>query len=433
MLFRVKNLGLIDDAEIKLDGITVITGENNVGKSTIGKMLYCVNNVFLYGNIEEVKINRIKRVITNHFIDASYPAHIIRRVEELTHVNSFLPSLLYDKDWFDESPRSLRLFFEQSFGIADADSIRLSDSNGIPLTAPYFDAKFIDDLEEKIKKVLYMDDNQLRSDLVSIAVGRNFSGITHNIYGENDLTEIELKLERSEHHIKISANGEVLIDSSRDIALAEAIYIESPRVAQDTEKEILDFNFEHRQRVLKSLTGESDADFWETKETELEIKNILDKISALAPGNLVKENAYSNKLEYEEDGRRFSLINVSNGVKTFAILKKLLVNAKLKRNGMLILDEPEIHLHPDWQLVFAEVLVLLQKQFNLKVLVNTHSFYFLAAIEDYSKIHEIENNCNYYLVERKENHSSVSDHTNTLNELYLRFSEPMDELENQVR
>jgi len=36
MLFKVKNLGLIDEAAIKLDGITVITGKNNVGKSTIG-------------------------------------------------------------------------------------------------------------------------------------------------------------------------------------------------------------------------------------------------------------------------------------------------------------------------------------------------------------------------------------------------------------
>jgi len=423
MLFSVKNLGLIDEAEIKLDGITVITGENNVGKSTIGKMLYCVNNVFLYGNIEAVKVNRIKRAIINHFRDGQYPPQITRRINELTQGSKFLLSLLYDKGWFDKSEHSLQSFFAQN----------LTDSSGRSLTTPFFGDEFINDLEMKILKIIDMDDNQLRSDLISIAIEWNFSGVTHNIYSENNLTEIGLKLDDSEHHIKISATGEILIASSRDIALAEAIYIESPRVAQDSEKEIIDFNADSRQRVLKLLTEESDADFWEAKETTIEIKNILNKISVLAPGNLVKKDSFSNKLEYEEDGRRFDLKNVSNGVKTFAILKKLLYNSKLKRNGMLILDEPEIHLHPEWQLVFAEVLVLLRRQYNLRILINTHSFYFLAAIEDYSKIHEIDQNCNYYLVERKENHSSVSDHTNTLNELYLRFSEPMDELENQVR
>ena len=71
MLFRVKNLGLIDEAEIKLDGITVFTGENNVGKSTIGRMLYCVNNVFMYKNIEEIKNVRARRAIVDQF--GSFP------------------------------------------------------------------------------------------------------------------------------------------------------------------------------------------------------------------------------------------------------------------------------------------------------------------------------------------------------------------------
>jgi len=62
MLFRVKNLGLIDEAEIKLAGITVITG-----KSTIGRMLYCVNNVFLRDKVRKTKIYRIERVVANTF------------------------------------------------------------------------------------------------------------------------------------------------------------------------------------------------------------------------------------------------------------------------------------------------------------------------------------------------------------------------------
>ncbi len=34
MILNIKNIGLVRDAEIILDGITVIAGENNTGKST---------------------------------------------------------------------------------------------------------------------------------------------------------------------------------------------------------------------------------------------------------------------------------------------------------------------------------------------------------------------------------------------------------------
>jgi len=418
MLFRVKNLGLIDEAEIKLDGITVITGENNVGKSTIGKMLYCVNNVFLYGNVEEVKIRRIERVIINFFSETDYllSMRIRKKIIERVQESDFIHSLVYDD-------KALNLRDDLERLLEDL----IANDKG---STEQVQEDLVCSLQERVLEVLNMDDVQIHLGLVGIAVGSNFSSVTHNVYGKNDLTEIDLKLAESEQHIRISVDEVFFVDYSKDIVLAEAIYIESPRVAQDEEKNLIDFNFDRRQRLLKMLVEESDADFWETKETKLEIKNILDKVSALAPGNLVKKDSYSNKLEYEEEGRRFDLINVSNGVKTFAILKKLLINAKLKRNSMLILDEPEIHLHPDWQLVFAEVLVLLQKQFKLKILINTHSTFFLMALEDCSEMYKIVENCNYYLIERNGNHSVCHDHTDSLNKIYMHFANAYDELEN---
>jgi len=36
MLVTFKNTGMIEKADIRLDGLTVIAGENNTGKSTVG-------------------------------------------------------------------------------------------------------------------------------------------------------------------------------------------------------------------------------------------------------------------------------------------------------------------------------------------------------------------------------------------------------------
>ena len=41
----------------------------------------------------------------------------------------------------------------------------------------------------------------------------------------------------------------------------------------------------------------------------------------------------------------------------------------MKNKDVVILDEPEIHLHPQWQIAYAELIVLLQKQFDLSVVV----------------------------------------------------------------
>lgn len=40
MKLSISNFAKIDKADITIDGITVIAGENNTGKSTIGKILF---------------------------------------------------------------------------------------------------------------------------------------------------------------------------------------------------------------------------------------------------------------------------------------------------------------------------------------------------------------------------------------------------------
>ena len=52
MRFHIENIGKIQEADIALNGLTVITGENDCGKSTIGKLLFSTikslsNNLFL--------------------------------------------------------------------------------------------------------------------------------------------------------------------------------------------------------------------------------------------------------------------------------------------------------------------------------------------------------------------------------------------------
>ena len=80
----------------------------------------------------------------------------------------------------------------------------------------------------------------------------------------------------------------------------------------------------------------------------------------------------------------------------FSIIKMLLDKGEIDDTTMLILDEPEAHLHPQWQNAFAEIIVLLVKELNVNVLLTTHSPNFMLAIDAYMRKYEIAEKTNFY-------------------------------------
>ena len=94
---------------------------------------------------------------------------------------------------------------------------------------------------------------------------------------------------------------------------------------------------------------------------------------------------------------------------------------------MLILDEPEAHLHPEWQNAFAEIIVLVVKEFNTHVLLTTHSPNFLMAIEAYAKKYGLLDQANYYMATHNADNYTV-DYVcvnNNLSKIYSSFARPL--------
>ena len=52
MKLHIENFAKIANADIEINGITVIAGENNTGKSTVGKVLYSLYQSF--HNLQEL-------------------------------------------------------------------------------------------------------------------------------------------------------------------------------------------------------------------------------------------------------------------------------------------------------------------------------------------------------------------------------------------
>ena len=176
-------------------------------------------------------------------------------------------------------------------------------------------------------------------------------------------------------------------------------------------------------RKHKNLTA---TDRVLNKEKLLKIEKILNSVVG---GNFEKDEVGSY-IYKNNNGIDINIKNLSTGLKTFSMMKLLLLNNEIEENGTIILDEPEIHLHPEWQLKFAELIVLLQKKFGMHILLTTHSPYFVNAIEVFSEKYGIDKKCKYYVAENVENSSIIKNVTDNTREIYRKLARPIQDLEN---
>lgn len=124
-------------------------------------------------------------------------------------------------------------------------------------------------------------------------------------------------------------------------------------------------------------------------------------------------------------------ITSSAGIKQIGMIKILLENETLKKDSFLIIDEPESNLHPEWQIRFAHILVLLSKELNITLYLNSHSPMFIEAVSLYVQYYDLADNTGLYLTEKQENGGYDFRNINLLNmgEVYENLTSPYDYLD----
>lgn len=98
-----------------------------------------------------------------------------------------------------------------------------------------------------------------------------------------------------------------------------------------------------------------------------EIKNYFPDIQDL---NSIRTEHDISSLEYTEFGRKLDILYSGTGLKHFL---DVLIKTTLSGAQILLLDEPEMGLHPDLQRRFIEYLVKLATKKNLQIFIATHS------------------------------------------------------------
>ncbi len=129
------------------------------------------------------------------------------------------------------------------------------------------------------------------------------------------------------------------------------------------------------------------------REDSEQCKPIRDALQDLMGGTykvVDKQVMYMPKKERGRDKVVVPVYVASSSIKSLFLID-LYINSLAEKNGMLIIDEPELNLHPDNQRKLA---ALLERLVNcgVKVLVTTHSDYFIRELNNRVMLNlEIEN------------------------------------------
>ncbi len=140
---------------------------------------------------------------------------------------------------------------------------------------------------------------------------------------------------------------------------SDIVYIDNPFILDNIDDAELQDILNHRDNVIVKIKNNiQDDNMTANILLQDKVSSVIYKLDNIGVGKLIKiKEMYQTKFKYQSslDKEPLELINISAGLKTFIILKTLILNGHIKEKGCIVLDEPEIHLHPEWQLVFAEV------------------------------------------------------------------------------
>ncbi|MBO6105600.1 MAG: AAA family ATPase [Methanobrevibacter sp.] len=176
---------------------------------------------------------------------------------------------------------------------------------------------------------------------------------------------------------------------------------------------------------VKSLEAALEINEFNEERENWEVEKLIKEILG---GEIRKENG--ELFFVRDNGFKSHMKNTSSGVKQVATIQTLLMNNELEENSFLIMDEPEVNLHPEWQIKFAKILVLLVKELDLSIYIASHSPFFIEAIQLYSQYYDLIDDSFFYLTQMAEDGYDIVDvDSNNLEEIYRNLGQPYDILD----
>jgi predicted ATPase len=388
MKIKFQNLGSIKKAELDLRPLTVIIGPNNSNKTYIAYSIYGLwkqintnDAFFLYKRLFErfsEKLTNEQQDIISLDINKYFLVFLSEYIEDF--VKSFKGNVL--ESFFQDS--SHKIFKETSFQIEiPENTIReainkvLNQSFSISLKelgiskVEYNNEKlllFLDNPSEnavsRVTRIILLVINEIFSDSLPFPAERNAFINTYKLLANRRYKF----LKESQRGLFINKN---IADNKRLELLREQGDTHYPQPVED----FLDF--------LSDIELENSPD--PDPKNKNEFQQLADQIEEYIQ-NKNKTKFKNTKFGGKEikvsvkRGLEIDLYNASSSIKQLAPLL-LYLHYRAKVGDFLVIDEPEMNLHPESQVKLLEAFSILVN-LGVRVLLTTHSPYIMAHLNN---------------------------------------------------
>lgn len=378
MKLILKNIGLLKHAEVTLQKLCVIAGENDNGKSTVGKIVFCIVKAInrYKEDLQESKEFQINEKTDEIFFllrDGLRPTSP-EVMDILRGVRNSSRQRMNTAEQLDALDESIQLVFDKvEFEPEGKQSIL--------------------NVRAEIQAILDQPENVNQS--IENAFNKVFASefdASLLLYGATEGSIQLVENETSLIHLNVKRDGVRLIGEVEPIALKEATFIDSPLILNNHDllarsQTLLDIDQRRSGRLGLPYTTLHTKDLFNKLRVPvlpldifLQDKTVLfDEIKTIIEGEIAYDRSERDFI-FQRQGELISIKNTASGIKVFGLLQILIANDFVDKNTVLIFDEPENHLHPKWQLKLAKLLVALVEK-GVYVLVSSHSPYLIEALK----------------------------------------------------
>lgn len=405
---NINDFGPINKAKININQINIIGGPNASGKSFSSKLLFC----FL------TALSNKGKQIENDGLYVAFKSFITRWVDKLSIAS--LHSIEYDNEELKRKLNDLMLDW-------DNDTISYD-----------YLLNFYQDFEEVLNEYDLLNDSKCREEFEGLKESIDVDKVDFGYVGRviNFLILMEFGLKELKYfenaNINFGDEFEQLFDFNIDFKKnsfninfnhqKKLKNIDSPNVIYIDSLSLLDFNLKDRNGIrvdgntapyhdyslLTSLTTKKDTLSSTLAELYAQYgENFVLELTDMMNGHFEYFENNSEFIFFSNNNNELDTINVASGYKQIGLLQLLLSNHSISEGNWLIIDEPEINLHPGIQIKLAELLIQMAKEFNLTIYINSHSPFIIEAFEVYSKRENMQDKTSFFLCEQQ-NESPVN-------------------------
>lgn len=402
---QIQGLGKIENLSLEVKPLTVIAGENSSGKTFTTKSIYCV--------LEALNQNHLLRAFREQ---ADTFIRLVNRYE-----SSLMPRIAKQDDEFLAQLResfvsaaneitdcliSLSLLDhpklegmlaekkEQLLLLRDAIHSYLPQRNSIEKikkSEPF--------LLDAVKTLIQIDrilnsSKETVSNYIAKALTDNFKAN----YQVTRLSELINSNKKNEAKIKIENIGELLFSHKDETSftfeakaihqiqkIEHVVFIDSPiylRIREGLRKPQIRYLTHNRElkgypEYIDNLYRFVDRKYMDAPEEEF--SRLSMELQETMSGKLMVNKA--GEIHYhDESGDPAPLSLTATGVSNLGLIDLLIRNSVIKTGSFLIIDEPEAHIHPKWQVLLMDVLYKMA-QAGVNVIIATHSLDMLKKLQ----------------------------------------------------